>query len=66
MNIEFTELEEKKWLKFQKKHQKCNKNSGAIGGIFKIIVTPTSIGDFIEVECTVCGKTKDITDKDKL
>lgn len=30
--------------------------------ILQITITPTSIADSIKVKCTVCGKTKDITD----
>jgi len=66
MEIIFTDVENKRWKKFQNKHSKCSKNSGVIGGNFKFIITPTSIGNFIEVECCKCKKIKDITDEVKI
>ena len=67
MNFELTELEAKRYRKFEKKHdKKCQKYTGAIGvNWVEIAFTPTSMGDLVKVVCTGCGKEKPITEGDK-
>ena len=65
MQFKLTELETNRWKDFEMKHFPCSKNTGAIGGIFDFIISPTSIGSFVKVKCTRCGKMENITDYDK-
>jgi hypothetical protein len=68
MKFEFTDLEVERYRKFTKKHyKKCQKYTGAIGvNCVEVVFTPTSMGDFVKVVCTECGKEKDITDMSKI
>jgi hypothetical protein len=68
MNFELTELEAKRYRKFDKHHQeKCQKYTGAIGeNCVHIIIKPSSIGRWVGVICTECGKEEDITDLDMI
>lgn len=59
---QFPKITEKMYEKISYWHQthndgKCVKRySGAIGGRVSFMITPTSMGDFIEVKCS-CGET---------
>ena len=66
MEINFTELENKRWNDFQESHSGCMEYPGAIGGYVDIIVTPTSVGNFIKVRCNSCDVIEDITDTNKI
>ena len=61
--FELGPLEEKRAEEFIKKHIKCSKeHPTAIGGSITYIFTPTSIGTAVEVECSLCGESENITD----
>jgi len=67
MIIKLNELEEKRYHKFYKKHKRCHINTGAIStSNVEIIITGSSMGDFIKVKCSTCRKEKDITDYNKI
>jgi hypothetical protein len=40
----------------------ADKYAGAIGGAFKYMFTPTSIGTIVKVECSWCKQIKDVSD----
>lgn len=68
--IILNDKEEKRYKKFCEKHKICRINagkdtfSGFPVGNSEIIITPTGIGNVIEVRCPICGKRKNITDSD--
>ena len=64
--IEFklTEKEAKLAKNFEQEHRHPDVNKGAIGGHMDYIFTPTSIGNACTIRCSICGKTKNITDYD--
>lgn len=47
--------------KFKEEH-KHSEDPTAIGGKFSYIVTPTSVGQAISIQCNDCGETADITE----
>lgn len=61
IDINFSESEKKAYKSFVKKHKKCD-GVGAIGGSISYIITPTGLGNIVEVQCNSCGSKKDITD----
>lgn len=68
--IILNDKEEKRYKKFCEKHKICRINAGkdTVSGFpvghTELIITPTGIGDVIEVRCPICGKKKNITDYD--
>ena len=46
--------------KFIEEHRHKDVEKGAIGG--HLTFTPTSIGVAVEIQCDICGKSKNITD----
>ena len=56
------EIELEKHEEFLKKHEHRNVNFGAIGGHIQYILTRTSIGMFVSVECSHCKATENISD----
>lgn len=49
--------------KFQLKHESCkNKFSSAAGDRFSYIITPTSLGNIIEIRCNYCDCKENVTD----
>ena len=49
---------------FKKEHYHPDIYKGAIGGHINYIFTPTSIGDAVSIECSICSEIKNITDYD--
>jgi len=49
---------------FEEKHRHSDVYKGAIGGHISYEFTPTSIGDAVIMECSVCGVRENITDYD--
>ena len=47
--------EMEKWYNEHNNGKCANRYHGAIGGEISFFITPTSIGDFLEVQCT-CGE----------
>lgn len=68
MYLTLTESEEKEYKQFYEKHKNCCKNIlgkevfSTTGGGFSFIITPTGLGNIIEVRCNSCGDSEDITD----
>lgn len=62
-NISFklTPLEVKKAKEFYAKHDKC---IHGVGMKFSYIISPTGVGDVIEIRCNGCKETENITDVD--
>lgn len=51
------------WIEQHEKDHVVN-YSGAIGGRWSYIFTPTSIGRMAKIRCNACNESKDITDLD--
>jgi len=60
-----TEKEEEAAEKFMEKHRHKDVFKGAIGGHLSYRFTLTSIGTCVSVSCSICEKTKNITDYSK-
>lgn len=55
-----------KYHEFTKEHAECSKkHPTTIGGGVSIVLTPTSVGTGVVLECTICGKIENITEYDK-
>ena len=67
-NITFTENEKKELKEFYHKHKNCSmKHLGkpffsTTGGQYTFLITPTGLGNVIQVQCNACKEIKDITD----
>lgn len=67
MNLKFDNKEEKAYKEFIKKHKNCCEMFlgkpffSTTGGQFTFIITPTGLGNIINVKCNACGKIQDIT-----
>lgn len=72
MNITFTEKEKEEIKKFHSIHKDCcTKHLGksffsTTGGQYSFLITPTGLGDIVEVRCNACGEIEDITDNNWL
>lgn len=63
--LQLNEKEQELANEFVKEHKDCIEyNHSTIGGHFDYIVTPTSIGEIVHIQCSICKKNKDITDYD--
>lgn len=68
INFILNEQECKECKQFYKEHKNCCKNIlgkdvfSTTGGELSFIITPTGLGNIIEVKCNSCGKTENITD----
>ena len=64
-SINLNEKEEELANKFIKEHKKCVENNPITsGGHFNYIITPTGLGGIVQIQCSICKKTKNITDFD--
>jgi hypothetical protein len=63
MDFSFSKEQNERYIIWYKKHRrKCPiENSGAIGGKYSYIFTPTSLGVITIVKCA-CGEELDLTD----
>lgn len=61
-----TTEQQAKYHEFVKEHAECaKKHPTAIGGGVSIVLTPTSVGTGVVLECTICGECENITEYDK-
>jgi hypothetical protein len=63
MTFELNTVENDNLDRFLKRHKKCYFET-AIGGQFRYMFTPTSLGNVVRVYCCICKKEEDITDYD--
>lgn len=63
ISFSLTDLEEERLEEFYNKHCDCPFTSG-VGGKFTFIITPTGLGDCINIRCNSCHKEQGITDID--
>lgn len=59
--MELTDKELQDIDSFKNKHKNCV-FTATVGGKFTYIITPTGLGNCIEIRCNACGKQVDITD----
>jgi len=58
--ISLDEVEQKRYDTFNdKEYKKCQYRGG-----LPVTITPTGVGNHVEVKCPKCGKTKDISNYD--
>jgi hypothetical protein len=55
--LSLNEVEQKRYEEFQNKHYSKHKFHGGV----PVTITPTGIGDHIEVQCPKCNKKEDIS-----
>lgn len=67
MSFELTDSEREKVRSWIDQHQKDHpmKSTGAIGGRWTYMFTPTSIGVAKRISCCVCNEECDVTDYDQ-
>lgn len=63
INFTLTELEVKRTRQFYEEHKDCPFRS-ATGGKYTFMITPTGLGDCINIRCNSCHKEQGITDID--
>lgn len=67
-NIVFTENERESIESFYHKHKNCcvkylgKSFFSTTGGQYTFLITPTGLGNVIQVRCNVCEEVEDITD----
>lgn len=64
IKFELNEKETEAANNFLKKHRHPDVYKGAIGGHIAYSFIPTSIGDAIDICCSICGEQENITDYD--
>lgn len=63
MEYKLTNTERLAASKFQLKHEFCKSEFlSAVGGRFSYIVTPTGLGNVVEIKCNYCNCKENITD----
>lgn len=60
MLFELDALETQRVVRFIKDHKECDMHSGKI----TYSITPTGIGNVVEIKCNRCGKVEDVTNYD--
>ena len=60
MLFELDTLETQRVVRFIKDHKECDMCNSK----FTYSITPTGIGNVIEIKCNRCGKIKDVTNYD--
>lgn len=62
--FKLSEKEKERAIEFEKAHRHPSVNKGAIGGHISYTFTPTSLGNGVEIKCSICGHKQNITDYD--
>lgn len=66
--ITFTEKEKERIEQFMLQHKNCvqyylgKSFFSTTGGQYTFIITPTGLGNIVQVRCNICDKIEDVTD----
>lgn len=60
MLFELSSLETQRVVRFIKDHKECDMPNSK----FTYSITPTGIGNVVEIKCNCCGKVEDVTNYD--
>lgn len=57
-----SDVEARKAIAFQSKHNECDGSAGAIGGAVTYSFTPTGLGFIVVLRCSICKQEENVTD----